>query len=63
MNTKGDERLQVMLSELAKEEGLVPGEDKAKDAGQGGADEGASRTVVTCPGCGHEFTPTKAAQP
>jgi hypothetical protein len=58
----GEAAVQGLLSELAEREGLIP--QVSDTAGTGvnvaeqvlqGEDEGAS--VVTCPQCGHAFTP------
>lgn len=55
VNTKGDERLQQMLAELAKEEGLIPADPKP-DAEPKPDGEPEATGSLTCPACGHQFT-------
>jgi hypothetical protein len=51
----GSEALQEMLAKLAEEEGIAPPDfDPAGIEDQSRLDEKAK---ITCPECGHEFTP------
>lgn len=53
VNTGGDEKLDAMLSELAKMEGLVPAEEKEQEPA--GEQQQEPNAVITCPECGHEW--------
>ena len=50
-----DERVQAMMAEIAANEGIIPPDFQPVGIDeQGRLDE---KTKVTCPECGHEFTP------